>query len=83
MMVVASSLWLHLSAHSADTTGSQRHRYGIFAEPQPKQNFSPIGVAYSDDVAPERSFVIFAVGFYKDASPTGFPFTPPRPRRRG
>jgi|GEM_PF-3268093 len=32
---------------------------------------SAIGAAYSDDVAPERSFEMFAMCFYKDASPTG------------
>src|ERR1035437_831672 len=30
----------------------QRRRRGIFVEPQSKQNFSPVGAAYPDDVAP-------------------------------
>jgi len=33
----------------------QRRRRGIFVEPQPKLNLSPVGAAYSDDIAPERS----------------------------
>ena|ERR1035438_10508917 len=56
---------------SADTTRSLRRRRGIFVEPQPKQNFSPDGAAYSEDVAPERSLVRFVTVIYKDASPTG------------
>src|SRR5208282_2775431 len=59
------------SAHSADTTPPQRRRRAIFVEAQPKQNVSPVGAAYSNDAAPERSFGIFAMRIYKDASPTG------------
>jgi hypothetical protein len=48
----------------------QRRRRGIFVEPYSKQNSSPGGAAYSDDVAPERSFGIFGFIGYKDFAPT-------------
>jgi ParB family chromosome partitioning protein len=46
-------------------------RRDIFVEPQPKQNFSPVGAAYSDDVAPDGALAVNKLLFYKDASPTG------------
>jgi hypothetical protein len=48
---------------------NQRRRRGIFVEPNPKHNSSPIGAAYSDDVAPERSFGTFDFMGYKDFAP--------------
>jgi hypothetical protein len=45
-------------------------RRGIFVESQPRQNQSPVGAAYSDDVAPERSFGVRNRPDYKDFAPT-------------
>ena len=46
-------------------------RRDIFVEPQPKQNFSPGGAAYLEDVAPNGALAVNKLLFYKDASPTG------------
>jgi hypothetical protein len=48
---------------------SSAARRGIFVESQPKQNQSPVGAAYSDDVAPERSFGVRNRPDYKDFAP--------------
>jgi hypothetical protein len=48
----------------------QRRRRGIFVESQAKPNSSPVGAAYSDDVAPERSFGVRNRPDYKDFAPT-------------
>jgi hypothetical protein len=53
-------------------TSLQRRRRGIFVEPQPKHNSSPVGAAYSDDVAPTELLFVFELLIYKDVSPTGF-----------
>jgi len=47
----------------------QRRRRGIFVEPN-ANHFSPVGAAYSDDIAPTE-LGIFVSAFYKDASPNG------------
>jgi hypothetical protein len=60
-------------------SSTQRRRRGIFVEPQPKHNSSPVGATYSDDVAPTELLFIFELLIYKDVSPTGFetnPFPP-------
>jgi len=48
----------------------QRHRRDIFVEPPPKQNSSPVGAAYSDNAAPERSLGEIGLRSYKDFAPT-------------
>jgi hypothetical protein len=56
-----------------DECGSpQRRRRGIFVEPQPKHNSSPVGATYSDDVVPTELLFVFELLIYKDVSPTGF-----------
>jgi hypothetical protein len=40
-------------------------RHDIFVEPQPKQNVSPIGAAYSEDVAPDGALAVNKLLFYK------------------
>jgi hypothetical protein len=50
----------------------QRRRRGIFVESKPFKKSSPIGAAYSNDVAPDGAWDFLIAVFYNDVSPTGF-----------
>jgi len=77
--------WLERIGAQADTTCPQRCRRGIFVEPKSStltwpaailshpmgEEHSPVGAAYSNDVAPERSLIRFETVIYKYASPAG------------